>query len=132
MVRRPTDDCSQSETGLAVFLRITQASVVICGMQRPTLPHPLQPSVVTILGRSKGKGRISAQGPQDLFASEGQRTGNRKQRQGVKDRGEGVGNTRDGRRLFVPEWDKGLLDREETNVAHRQMAVYKGKRETSC
>lgn len=34
---------------------------------------------------------------------------------------------------YLPWRDKGLpLDREETDVAHRQMAVYKGKRETSC
>ena len=31
--------------------------------------------------------------------------------------------------VFVPEWDKGLpLDREETDVAHRKMAVIKIKR----
>ena len=32
-------------------------------------------------------------------------------------------------RAIYPRGEKGLLlDREETDVAHRQMAVYKGKR----
>lgn len=40
-------------------------------------------------------------------------------RKGTKDRG----------RVFVLEQDKGLpLDREKTDMAHRQMAIYKGKR----
>ena len=35
--------------------------------------------------------------------------------------------------IYLPQRDKGLsLDREETDVAHRQMTVYKGKGETQC
>lgn len=42
---------------------------------------------------------------------------------------EKVKEARKGGGVFVPEWDKGLpLDREETNVAHRKMAVIKIKR----
>ena len=36
--------------------------------------------------------------------------------------------------MLVPEWDKRLpLDREEADLAHRQMVVYKGTRgKTTC
>ena len=52
-----------------------------------------------------------------------QRAGDKRQRQEIEDEGEGEGN-KGGPRVG----DKGLpLDREETDVAHRQMAVYKGK-----
>ena len=75
-----------------------------------------------------------AQDPQDQVLSTKeiyllQRAGNKRQRQEIEDEGEGEGNKGEGRRVFVLEWDKGLpLDREETDVAHRQMAVYKGTR----
>ena len=60
----------------------------------------------------------------DLFSPERQRAGIRdkdmRQRTRVKEQKRGVG-------VFVPE-DKGQpLDREETDVAHRQIAIYKGK-----
>lgn len=61
----------------------------------------------------------------------------RRQGQKIKDEGEGEGNRREGRKgggkryLSQREWDKGLpLDREETELNHRQMVVYKDKRET--
>lgn len=45
---------------------------------------------------------------------------NKRQRQEIeKNKGERAGT-------FVMKWDKGL-DRGETDVAHRKMAVYKGK-----
>ena len=48
----------------------------------------------------------------------------KEQRRGEK------GAKREGKKLFVTEWDKGLLlDREETDMAHRQMTIYK---ETMC
>ena len=66
----------------------------------------------------------------DLFDSEGQRTGNKRQRQEKKDEGEGEGNKRGGGE-FIRGGDKGLpLDREETDVAHRKMVIFikvKGK-----
>lgn len=70
----------------------------------------------------------------DLFAPEGQRAGNRGRKETrTGDRGGRRREQREGEGIFVLVWDKGLpLDREETDVAHRQMAVYKGKRETSC
>ena len=44
------------------------------------------------------------------------------------DEGEGEGNKGERKDVFVQE-DKGLpLDNEETDVAHRQMEVYKGNR----
>lgn len=53
----------------------------------------------------------------DLFAPEGQKAENN--RQSRRQRVVGI--------VFVPKWDKELsLDREETNMAHRQMVVYKG------
>lgn len=78
------------------------------------------------------KGKIQAQDPQDLVLStntylppEGQRTGNKRQRQEIRGWGEGKGNERE---VFVPE-DTGLSQgRKETDLAHRKMVVYKGKR----
>ena len=47
------------------------------------------------------------------------------------DERQGEGNKEE--RVFVSEKDKGLpLDREETDMALRKMAVYKGKGETLC
>lgn len=38
-----------------------------------------------------------------------------------------------GEGVFVPEGDKELpLDREETDVAHRKMPIYKGKGGNPC
>ena len=46
----------------------------------------------------------------------------------MEDEGEGEGNKGEGEGIFVLVWDKGLpLDREETDVAHRKMVVYKSK-----
>ena len=53
---------------------------------------------------------------------EGQRAGNKGQTQEIEDEGEGKGNQGRGRSQGLP------LDREETDVAHRKMAVYKGTR----
>ena len=45
----------------------------------------------------------------------------------------GEGKEGEGTELFVLERDKGQpLDREETDVDHRKMAVYKGKGERQC
>lgn len=44
----------------------------------------------------------------------------------TEDQGKGKGNKRKGTEVFVLG-NKGLqLDREETNMAHRQMTAYKG------
>lgn len=48
----------------------------------------------------------------------------------MKEKGKG---TTEGGGVFVPEWDKGLLlDREETDVAHRKIAVIKVQGKTLC
>ena len=48
-------------------------------------------------------------------------------RQRIKKKGKGTGERGQG---YVSQRDKALpLDREEANVKHRQMAVYKGTRE---
>jgi hypothetical protein len=53
------------------------------------------------------------------------------QEQELEDLGEGEGEKVEGGRVFVPEEDKGLLlDRKETDMDHRKMAVCKGTRET--
>ena len=50
------------------------------------------------------------------------KTGDRRQERRVKEQERGE-------RYLSPERDKGLpLDREETDVVHRQMVVYKGKK----
>lgn len=52
---------------------------------------------------------------------------NKKQRLGIEDRGEGEG-TRVRGQGCLSQRDKGLLlDREETGIVHRKMAVYKDK-----
>jgi hypothetical protein len=44
------------------------------------------------------------------------------------DRGEGERNKKEEAGILVPKWDKGLLlDKEETDIVHRKMEVYKGK-----
>lgn len=51
-----------------------------------------------------------------------------RQQWGIEDGGEREGNKGEGEKLFVLEWDEGQpLDREETDVAHRQMVVYTSK-----
>lgn len=66
---------------------------------------------------------LSHQHKEDLFAPEGQRAGNKRQRLETEGGGE-----RKGKGLSVLE-DKGLpLDRAETDLAHRKMAAYKSKR----
>ena len=63
-----------------------------------------------------------------LEVPEGQRIGCKRQRQEIEEAGEEEGNKGEGGKRYLSQWDKGLsLDREETDVAHRQMAVYKGK-----
>lgn len=53
----------------------------------------------------------------------------REKGKGTEERGE-RGSEGGKRYLSQREWDKGLpLDREETEVNRRKMAVYKGKRE---
>lgn len=46
---------------------------------------------------------------------------------GLEDEGEGDRNKGEGKGIFILE-DKGLLDREKTGLAHRNVAVYKGTR----
>lgn len=50
---------------------------------------------------------------------------------GEKDKVEGKGNKRGGRVICLERGQKLPLDGWETDVAHRQMAVYKCKRESS-
>ena len=55
------------------------------------------------------------------------------QRQENRVRGRRRREQREGTGMFVPEWDKELpLDREEADLAHRQMAIYKGTRGNPC
>ena len=85
-------------------------------------------TMIEVIGISSEPPRPSSQHKGDSFAPERQRTGNKRQRQEIEDEGEGEGNKEKGAVVFVLE-DKGLpLDREETDVAHRQLAVYKGTR----
>jgi hypothetical protein len=67
-------------------------------------------------------------GPPRLCSQHG---GDREAGNKTGDRGGGrrEENKVEGAGIFVLDWDTGLpLDREETDVAHRQMAVYKGTR----
>ena len=55
--------------------------------------------------------------------------GIKKQLWEVEDEGERERNKGEGIRIFVPEGKEGQpQDREEIDMTHRQMAVYKGKR----
>ena len=80
----------------------------------------------------KGKG-IGSGNPKTKFSSQrrficprGQSRWNRRQKQEIKDEGDGEGNKGE---VFVQKEVKGLpLDRKETDMAHRQMAIYKCKR----
>jgi hypothetical protein len=56
------------------------------------------------------------------------RVANKRQRQETEDKEEGKGREQgSGEGIFVPEDRQLLLDREETDVAHRKMAVSKGQ-----
>ena len=56
--------------------------------------------------------------------------GNKQQRQEMEDERDGEG-TSERRKGYLSWRDRGLsLDREETGMALRQMATYKGKRRT--
>ena len=76
------------------------------------------------------KGSVSAQDPQNQVPCqrEEQRTWDKRLRQEMGDNGEGEGNKREGKRIFVSVGWRTALDREETDVAYRKMVVYKGKR----
>ena len=64
----------------------------------------------------------SSQHKGDVFAPEGQRSGNKRQRQEMEDEEGNKGKK-------IGERDKGLpLDREETDVTHRKMSVYNDTR----
>lgn len=69
-----------------MFLRITQATVAVCGMQGPTLPTHCLPDL-KILGSSKGEEKGSPQDPK-TYLLQRQRAGNKKQRQEVEDKEE--------------------------------------------
>ena len=63
----------------------------------------------------------------DLFAPEGQKAGNKRQRQELEDEREGEGSKEEREGYLCPHSGKGdkrlPLDRKETDVAHRQMEV---------
>jgi hypothetical protein len=66
------------------------------------------------------------------FVPEGQRVENKRQRQEIEDEGEGEGNKAEGRKgarereMGACPRDKGLsLHREETDMVHRKMVLYK-------
>lgn len=76
-----------------------------------------------------GPPRSSSYHKGDLFVSEGQRTGNNREKCEIEEEGGGEGSKRGKECRPRGELDIGLpLDREETDMAHRQMSVYKGKR----
>lgn len=76
---------------------------------------------------SSGPSRPSSQHKGDLFAPERQRTGKKKQAQEIEEE-EAEENKGKPARVFVLR-DKGLLlDRGETDMAHRQMVKW----ETLC
>ena len=89
--------------------------------------------MIEVIGISSEPPRPSSQHKGDSFAPEGQRTGNKRQRQEIEDEGEGEGNKEEGRGyLFVLDNKGQPLDREETDVAHRQWWFIKVKGETLC
>lgn len=55
-------------------------------------------------------------------------TGNKRQRQDIEDETEGKRNKGEGEGIFSQEGESSLW-REEIDMPHRQMAVYKWKRE---
>lgn len=63
-----------------------------------------------------------------LFALEGRKAWNKRQKWEIEDKGEREGNKRKGTGVFVSE-DNGLpLNREEIDMDHRQIEVCKGER----
>ena len=81
-----------------------------------------------------GTPKPSSQHKGDLFAAEEQRSENQRQRGDLEDEGEGERNKGEGGGDGYLSWrEKGLfLYREETDIAHRKMAVYKSKRANMC
>jgi hypothetical protein len=62
-----------------------------------------------------------------LFDPEGQKAGNKRQRQEIKDGEEGKGTKERRQRYLSWSQNKGrLLDREEADLACKQMVAYKG------
>lgn len=84
--------------------------------------------------RQKRKGRlrfpnIKFSARRGFIYPRGTESRDKGQRQEIEEEREGEGNKREGGGIFVPE-DKGLLlDRQEPDVVHRPMAIYKGKKE---
>lgn len=81
------------------------------------------------LGVGSGQPKTKSQHKGNQLAPEGQRSGI-KTKTGDKE-GEGKENTDRGEGAFFPDvgGDKGLpLGKEEVGVAHRQRAVYRGKK----
>jgi hypothetical protein len=75
--------------------------------------------------------RPSSQHKRVLFATEGHRAGNKRQRQEVMK--EGIGIKEEWSGIFFLEENKGLpFHREDTDVAHRIVTVYKDKEEALC
>ena len=73
-------------------------------------------------GGTEGRRDRGMEGQRDV-GTEGCRAWNKRQRQEIEDEGEGE------EKEYLSLGDKGLpLEREETNLAHRRRAVYKGKR----
>lgn len=73
--------------------------------------------------------QVSAQ--TNLFVPKGQRAGNKRERQEIKDEEEGERKKEADPRVFVPEeqrTDRYRLDREETDMDHKSVVIYKGKR----
>lgn len=75
--------------------------------------------------------RPSSQHKRDAFATEGQRAGNKKQkdrRQEMREKGKEIWG---GEKEYLPQRDNGLpLDREGIGMIQRKMAAYRGKGET--
>jgi hypothetical protein len=59
--------------------------------------------------RHSGLPRPRSQQKGDLFAPEGQRTGNKRQRQEIEDEGEGGRNKAEGGGAFVPEGQRAAF-----------------------
>lgn len=72
--------------------------------------------------------RPSSQHTGDLLTPEGPRAENKRQRREIEDEGEREENKGKGEGILAPEGPRIPLDREEEDKAHRQMAVYTGKR----
>lgn len=83
-------------------------------------------------GKSPPK-RPSSQHTKVVFVVlEGQREGNKRQRQDTEVEAKGEGNKGKGEEVFVLEGKALFLDRVETDAAHKNMAVYKDTRGIPC